>query len=74
MPNNKMDVIDVFTQLKQEFSHVEFMIKDVEKRFGLGVATFHTFKLVRLNNQNFNPPIPTSLFFRKDNYIDENVM
>lgn len=66
-----LSIVDTIAQLKKEFPHVEFILEETERKWGSGKAEFYVFKLVKLNNQKFDPPIKTSLFCKKDYYIEE---
>jgi hypothetical protein len=70
--NNKLDVVDIYTKLKKSYPHVEFSIFEEEKPIGRDYYTFHKFKLERLFNTRFNPPIKTSISFLKGDYIDDH--
>lgn len=64
--SKNLDVIDVLTNLKKKYPHVELVVEEVEKPIG---RDYYKFYLKKLFDTTFEPPIKTSISMLKNNEI-----
>lgn len=72
MSRIKMDVVDVFKKLRNDFPEVGFIVLNNKRKNNGGVEkSYYDFKLTSLRGVTFSDPIKTSISMEENTYIDE---
>lgn len=66
----KIDAIDIYNELKKRFPHVEFVIEEKIIKKNMNEYGIFVFKLKKLLNTTFEPPIKTSISILQDEELD----